>query len=183
MPRNFFMSGPAPIRRTLRYLEGSPYALRDQVRILNIFFRSRDLAHKGTREFVFHNFPQLQYKNPDVQLLTFLNLMPTPYIQAFLENGEKVHIDLFDHTRQEVQDRVLQVLCKGQSILSAEAKARQTIANPANFGKGFLRHCICAVPGQTPCPGAVTFPHFMRRKYYEDPTDPDSPLKDLSDEQ
>ena len=98
------------------------------------------------------------------------------------DNGEKVHIDLYDHTRQEVQDRLQLALCKGQKILSAEARARQTVANPANFGKGFCRHCICAVPGQTPCPGAVTFPHFMRRKYFEDPHDPDSPLKDLSEQ-
>lgn len=182
MPRNFFMSGPAPVRRTLRYLESGQNALRDQVRILNIYFRTRDYAHKGTREFIFYNFPQFQYKNPDVQLLTFVNMMPTPFIQAFLDNGEKVHIDLYDHTRQEVQDRLQLALCKGQKILSAEARARQTVANPANFGKGFCRHCICAVPGQTPCPGAVTFPHFMRRKYFEDPHDPDSPLKDLSEQ-
>ncbi|OWA52838.1 putative 28S ribosomal protein S25, mitochondrial [Hypsibius exemplaris] len=177
MPRSFFMRGPTPIRRTLQYLESGTIALRDQVRIVNVYYRNRDLAHKGAREFVFWNFPQLQYQNPGVQLLTFVNTMPTPYIEAFLESGKKVVIDVFDHSRQQVSDRVKGTLGKTEQILSAEAQARRTVANPANFGKGFPRHCICEIPGQIPCPRVICFPDHMKRKHYEDPFSPDSPMK------
>ncbi|XP_055342735.1 probable 28S ribosomal protein S25, mitochondrial [Paramacrobiotus metropolitanus] len=180
MPRfkNFFMSGPAPIRRTLQYLEGGQIQLRDEVRIVCMYWRDRDFAHKGAREFVFWNYPQLQYKNPHVQFLTFTNYMPTPVIQAYLENGQKVLLDVFDNTRHEIHERVRKTIGKSEEILAAEAVARQTIANPANFGKGFPRHCICEVPGQIPCSNVVPFPKEMRRKFYENPYDVDSPMKE-----
>ena len=39
--------------------------------------------------FVLHNF-QVQYKNPDVQIATFTNITPTPFISCYLEDGKKV---------------------------------------------------------------------------------------------
>jgi small subunit ribosomal protein S25 len=37
--------------------------------------------------------------------------------------------------------------------------------NPANFGFGCSRQCICEVLGQVPCPGVVPLPKHMRGKY------------------
>lgn len=37
--------------------------------------------------------------------------------------------------------------------------------NPANFGVGCDRACICELPGQIPCPGVVPLPNHMRGKF------------------
>jgi len=37
--------------------------------------------------------------------------------------------------------------------------------NPADFGYGCGRWCICEVPGQVPCPGYTPLPKEMRGKY------------------
>jgi len=50
-------------------------------------------------------------------------------------------------------------------ILAAELKAMQKMDNPANFGFGCSRQCICEVFGQVPCPGLVPLPKHMRGKY------------------
>ena len=36
------------------------------------------------RDFVFYHLPQLQYKNPNVQMQTFKNITPSPFIRCFL---------------------------------------------------------------------------------------------------
>jgi small subunit ribosomal protein S25 len=50
-------------------------------------------------------------------------------------------------------------------ILAAELNALQKKNNPANFGFGCDRQCICEVLGQVPCPGLVPLPKQMRGKY------------------
>ena len=37
--------------------------------------------------------------------------------------------------------------------------------NPANFGVGCQRGCICEIPNQLPCPGIVPLPNHMRGKF------------------
>ena len=49
--------------------------------------------------------------------------------------------------------------------LDAEARLAESKDNPANFGYGCKRHCICEIPGQVPCPGTVPLPQHMRGKY------------------
>jgi small subunit ribosomal protein S25 len=48
--------------------------------------------------------------------------------------------------------------------LSKEAVAKEKKDNEANFGIGCLRHCICELPGQVPCPSVVPLPDHMRGK-------------------
>lgn len=43
------------------------------------------------RDFVFWYLPQVQYKNPNVQVIAFKNMTPTPFIRCFY--GE--YIDFF----------------------------------------------------------------------------------------
>lgn len=50
-----------------------------------------------------------------------------------------------------------------RKTLALEAQ-RQSV-NPAYFGVGCERPCICIVPGQVPCSGAVPLPQHMRGKY------------------
>lgn len=38
------------------------------------------------RDFVFWYLPQVQYKNPNVQVIAFKNMTPTPFIRCFYGN-------------------------------------------------------------------------------------------------
>ncbi len=51
-------------------------------------------------------------------------------------------------------------------MLEAERTASASVLeNPANFGDTFDRQCICAVPGQIPCPGYKEIPKHMQGKW------------------
>lgn len=47
----------------------------------------------------------------------------------------------------------------------AETIAKEKKDNPANFGYGCDRSCICLIPGQVPCSGVCPLPKHMRGKY------------------
>lgn len=74
-------------------------------------------------------------------------------------------IDIDSKTKEEVQAHLKNVICKPDHVLAAEQKAVQKKDNPANFGFGCSRQCICEVLGQVPCPGVVPLPKHMRGKY------------------
>ncbi|CAG0919705.1 unnamed protein product [Notodromas monacha] len=160
-----FLRGPGPLRRTLKYLEAGKFHLRNQIKVMTVAYNTELKSHEQMREFVFWSFPQLQFKNPDVQIVSLTNLTPTPFIQCFLESGKKVLLDLDGLTAQEIQDRLLRTVCKPKEILDRERIASIKAANPANFGDEFERHCICELPGQVPCPSIVLLPDKMRGKF------------------
>ncbi|KAK7867681.1 hypothetical protein R5R35_011558 [Gryllus longicercus] len=159
-----FMKGPAPIRRTLKYLEAGKVILRDRVKILSVNYNTKGDHHHGARNFVFWHLPQLQYKNPDVQIITFKNMTPTPFIRCFFDSGDEMIIDIDSRTKDEIIDHLVKVVCKSEELLAAEALAKEKKDNPANFGFGCDKHCICDIPGQIPCPAVVPVPSHMRGK-------------------
>nr|CAG4646641.1 EOG090X0FQ5 [Macrothrix elegans] len=162
-----FMRGPAPIRRTIEYLERSNLVLKDRVKIFTVNYNTRGENHEGARQFVFWHLPQLQYKNPNVQILTFKNLTPSPFIQCYLDNGKDFLMDIDSQSKDDIHERVKKIICKTADMLKAEDK----VANPANFGSGCLKHCMCEVPGQIPCPSVVPLPKTWRGKYKWQKTD------------
>lgn len=44
-----FMKGPAPIRRTLKYLEAGRLYLKDQIKILTVNYNIHGQCHQGAR--------------------------------------------------------------------------------------------------------------------------------------
>ena len=153
-----FMKGVAPIRRTTKYLSGGGLVFKERVKIMTVNFNDKDSpSHKGAQDFVFWNIPQVQYKNPDVQIVTMRNMTPTPFITCFLEDSSKVYFDVDAQSNKEIMDRLTRTLGKTKETLDAEAMAAAEKNNPANFGcrQGFARHCICQEPGQLPCPAIV----------------------------
>ncbi|KAG0728190.1 putative 28S ribosomal protein S25, mitochondrial [Chionoecetes opilio] len=121
--------------------------------------------HRGAKEFVFWHLAQLQYNNPHVQVATFKNLTPTPFIRVFFESGEEALVDVDSRPRQEIQDHIKRVFCKTDAKLAEETRERESKDNPANFGWGCDRQCLCEVSGQLPCPGVVPLPKVMRGRY------------------
>ncbi|CAG0882325.1 unnamed protein product [Cyprideis torosa] len=161
-----FLKGNAPVRRTFKYLNSSNLELRENVRIVSFNYNVEGLNHAGTRDFIFWHFDQLQYKNPNVQLLSFVGMTPTPFIRAYFSNRAPVLLDVEGYTQEEVHQRLKKFLCKSDEQLKREAAQAAKVDNPANFGYGFHRHCVCELPGQVPCPGIVQLPDYLRRSEF-----------------
>jgi len=157
-----FLRGLMPIRTTLYWLEKGDLKLRDQVRILCLAFDQDNKDHEGAREFEFWHWNQLQYRNLEVQLVRHEIKPPSPFIQAFLENGDQVLIDIDGHDRGQIYERVKKVLGKTKLVMEQEKLEQQAVENVANFGYKSLRQCICEVQGQQPCSTMVDPPQYLK---------------------
>ncbi|XP_056647969.1 probable 28S ribosomal protein S25, mitochondrial [Diorhabda sublineata] len=160
-----FMIGRAPIRRTIKYLEAGRLVLKDKIKIVTVNYNTHGKEHNGTKEFVFWYLPQIQYKNRDVQITTLKNMTPTPFIRCFYDTGEQMLIDTFDRTKEDIYEHLINIVGKPKDVLAAESMVKEKEDNPANFGKGYDKHCICEIPGQVPCPGTCPLPKHWRGKY------------------
>lgn len=112
----------------------------------------------GLREFYFWEMPRIQYQNPKLQIVRFLDLMPSPYIRFWSEDGDNILIDCFGQTHPEILDRVIKIAGKSEDRLALEESVRKDLVgedNPALFGYQRERFCGCEVPGQCPCPAVV----------------------------
>lgn len=158
-----FMKGKAPVRRSLQYLNAGRLALKEKIKVFSVNYNTYGDHHEGARDFVFWNIPQIQHKNPNVQVVTFKNMTPSPFIRCYYENGKQMLIDIDSKNRDEIMQHLIQVVGKSLETLKAESKLAED--NPANFGVGCVKHCICEIPGQLPCPGVVPVPQHMRGKY------------------
>lgn len=156
-----FMKGRGAIRRTAEWLQKGNIMIRDNIRVVAFGFNpgQRYEHHQGLYNFVFWHLPQLKYKNPHCQYVTFKMMTPTPWIKAYIDDDSHILIDCDSRTRQEIHDHFRDVLGKTKEEIFKETQllASRT-ANPANFGYTFARQCICEVPGHVPCPGWTPLP-------------------------
>nr|ADO27739.1 mitochondrial 28S ribosomal protein s25 [Ictalurus furcatus] len=161
------MKGRFPIRRTLEYLQKGEVVFKNSVKIMTVNYNTRGELSEGARKFVFFSVPQIQYKNPWVQIMMFKNMTPSPFLRFYLGDGEQVLVDVEGKDHKEITQHVKKILGKSDKVLQAEALAKMESSNPANFGpkKYFLRECISEVEGQVPHPGRVPLPKEMTGKY------------------
>ncbi|KAF3425656.1 hypothetical protein E2986_07342 [Frieseomelitta varia] len=159
-----FMIGRAPIRRTLNYLNAGKLILKDEIQIFSVNYNIHGDHHKGAMEFVFWHLSQIKYKNPNVQVVTFKNMTPTPFIKCYYENGNTMLIDIDSKSKEEILSHLQKVIGKSLEVQQKEREAKEKKDNPANFGVGCPRSCMCVIPGQVPCPGIVPLPYHMRGK-------------------
>ncbi|XP_017063756.1 probable 28S ribosomal protein S25, mitochondrial [Drosophila eugracilis] len=160
-----FMKGREPIRRTLNYLNAGKLVLKDKVRIFSVNYNTFGDHHAGARDFVFWNIPQIQFKNPEVQVITLKNMTPSPFVRCYFDDGRDMLIDVDGKKRDDIIEHLIQVVGKTREQLDAEARLKESKDNPANFGYGCDRHCICEIPGQVSCPGTFPLPEHMRGKF------------------
>lgn len=78
-------------------------------------------------------------------------------------------IDIDSKSNDDIIKHLIQVVGKSKETLVKEAIAAEKKENPANFGVGCLRPCICEIPDQVPCPGVVPLPRHMQGKYRNAP--------------
>lgn len=161
------MKGKAAMRRTLKYLQSKPLFLKDSVKVMAVHYNNGQAASKGAYDFMFWHVPQLQYCNPTVQIVTFKNMTPSPFLRFYFDNGENMMVELDSMSRHEIMDHLQNHLCKSSDILQLEMMTQVSEVNKADFGLGHDRWCMCEVPGQVPCPGWVPLPKHMRAKYHK----------------
>ncbi|KAI3357593.1 hypothetical protein L3Q82_016004 [Scortum barcoo] len=161
------MKGRFPIRRTLEYLQKGDIIFKNRVKIMSVNYNTHGELSDGARKFVFFNIPQIQYKNPWLQIVMFKNMTPSPFLKFYLDDGEQVLVDVEGKDHKQISQHVKKILGKSEDVLQAEAKSKMQASNPANFGpkKYCLRECICEVEGQVPCPGTTPLPKEMTGKY------------------
>merc|ERR1712096_567391 len=98
--------GIDPIRRTYKYLDNCGLVFKDRVKIMTVNFNEGEdqTHHTGARDFVFWNLPQVQYKNPDIQIVTLKNMTPSPFITCFLEDNTKVLTRTLGKTKETLAE-------------------------------------------------------------------------------
>lgn len=134
---------------------------------MTVNYNTHGELSEGARKFVFFSIPQIQYKNPWVQIVMFKNMTPSPFLKFYLDDGEQVLVDVEGKDYKNIVEHVKYILGKSQETLKEEEQARMVLSSPANFGpkKYYLRECMCEVEGQVPCPGVVPLPKEMTGKY------------------
>uniref|UniRef100_A0A8D0HIS6 Small ribosomal subunit protein mS25 n=1 Tax=Sphenodon punctatus TaxID=8508 RepID=A0A8D0HIS6_SPHPU len=161
------MKGRFPIRRTLQYLSKGEVIFKNPVKVMTVNYNTRGELSEGARNFVFFNIPQIQYKNPWVQIVMFRNMTPSPFLKFYLDSGEQVLVDVEGKTNKEITQHVKKILGKSDEMLEKEEQERKKLSHPATFGprKYHLRECMCEIEGQIPCPGLIPLPKEMTGKY------------------
>jgi len=61
--------------------------------------------------------PQLQYMNPDVQIVTLDGLTPNPWIKVFYDDDKRLVVDCDSRSREEIHDHLKQIIGKTQAII------------------------------------------------------------------
>ncbi|XP_001506359.1 28S ribosomal protein S25, mitochondrial [Ornithorhynchus anatinus] len=161
------MKGRFPIRRTLQYLSQGDIVFKNAVKVMTVNYNTQGALSDGARKFVFFNIPQIQYKNPWVQIMMFKNMTPSPFLRFYLDTGEQVLVDVENKSNKEIMEHIKKILGKSELTLKKEEQEKMKLSHPANFGpkKYCLRECICEVEGQVPCPAVVPLPKEMTGKY------------------
>nr|XP_033782595.1 28S ribosomal protein S25, mitochondrial [Geotrypetes seraphini] len=161
------MKGRFPIRRTLQYLQKGEIVFKGSVKVMTVNYNTHGELSEGARKFVYFNVPQIQYRNPWVQIMMFKNMTPSSFLRFYLDTGEQVLVDIEDKHNRDIVHHVKKILGKSEDTLKAEEQAKLMKSHPAHFGNGknFLRACICEVEGQVPCPGIVPLPKELTGKY------------------
>lgn len=145
-------------------------------------------VHNGIREFYYWNLDSIQYVNPHVQIVRFTDSNPIPFIRCWLDSGEDVLFDCDSKSREEIMSQLIKILGKSDKDIENEKlkNLESEKENPAIFGFGKERFCMCEIEGQVPCGGVVELPKSMQSKYYYNrpddleaiENDPDSELWD-----
>ncbi|XP_057411448.1 28S ribosomal protein S25, mitochondrial isoform X9 [Balaenoptera acutorostrata] len=108
------MKGRFPIRRTLQYLGQGDVVFKDSVKVMTVNYNTHGELGEGARKFVFFNIPQIQYKNPWVQIMMFKNMTPTPFLRFYLDSGEQVLVDVETKSNKEIMEHIKKILGKSE---------------------------------------------------------------------
>ncbi|XP_062522494.1 small ribosomal subunit protein mS25-like [Corticium candelabrum] len=136
-------------RRTLEYLESGRVYLKDNVKTISVHYKTHGVGHRGLQRFWHEHIPQIQYKNPDVQIFSEKNIGELPIVRIYFGDGRKTKLDVEGKSSDTILEDLKAIAAQTGSNAGKEAKP-----HPADFGQ-IGRKCICEIPGQVPCPAKV----------------------------
>uniref|UniRef100_A0A8C9GQR0 Small ribosomal subunit protein mS25 n=1 Tax=Piliocolobus tephrosceles TaxID=591936 RepID=A0A8C9GQR0_9PRIM len=110
------MKGRFPIRRTLQYLSQGNVVFKESVKVMTVNYNTHGELGEGARKFVFFNIPQIQYKNPWVQIMMFKNMTPSPFLRFYLDSGEQVLVDVETKSNKEIMEHIRKILGKNEHL-------------------------------------------------------------------
>ncbi|XP_019789251.1 28S ribosomal protein S25, mitochondrial isoform X1 [Orcinus orca] len=113
------MKGRFPILRTLQYLGQGDIVFKESVKVMTVNYNTHGELGEGARKFVFFNIPQIQYKNPWVQIMMFKNMTPTPFLRFYLDSGEQVLVDVETKSNKEIMEHIKKILGKNEKVCVA----------------------------------------------------------------
>ncbi|CAH8481687.1 unnamed protein product [Schistosoma turkestanicum] len=161
----FLKGGRAAVTRTKKYLEAGRILLNDGVKIIVInHIPGAEISH-GCDEFIKWYLPPLQFRNPNVQIITFKNMFPTPFIKIYLEKNEEQVLNCAFRKNSDIYDHLHALLGKAAPSESSLVN-NLTTKNPSSFGTEFPRQCICEVYGQVPCSSDIGKPKLWSKLEY-----------------
>lgn len=105
-----FMKGRAPIRRTLEYLNAGKLVLKDKIKIFSVAYNITGQNNTGATEFVFWYLPQIQYRNPHVQVATLKNLTPSPFVKCYFDDGRKILVDIDNKSKEDILEHLIRTV-------------------------------------------------------------------------
>merc|ERR1712071_45174 len=147
--------GNFPYRRTIEFLSAGRLVLKNSVKTVSVNYTTQH-ASKGLRNFLLRDVPQIQYKNPLVQIVTFRDATDFPQIKLFFDDGNKALIDVDGKHADEIVNLVELMAGATESELQKRTEEKYPgRTNPANFGRHGNCFCICEKPGQVPCSSKV----------------------------
>lgn len=110
------MKGRAPIRRTMDYLKAGKLVLKDKIKIFSVAYNITGQNNTGAKEFVFWYLPQIQFKNPNVQVATLKNLTPSPFIKCYFDDGRKILVDVDNKSKEDILEHLIRTVGMSQSV-------------------------------------------------------------------
>merc|ERR1711953_965065 len=102
-----FLKGRAALRRTQMWLEKGDIYLRNNIKIVACNFDPPHVdgpknTHEGLDKFIFWHLPQLKYKNPNVQFVTFKYITPNPWLKFYSADERSFVVDCDGRSREDI---------------------------------------------------------------------------------
>ncbi|KAB0406301.1 hypothetical protein E2I00_019948 [Balaenoptera physalus] len=101
---------------------------------MTVSYNTHGELGKGARKFVCFNIPQIQYKNPWVQIMMFKNMTLTPFLRFYFDSGEQVLVDVETKSNKQVVEHIEKILGKNEETLKKEEQEKNQLSHPAHFG-------------------------------------------------
>ncbi|KAJ8786021.1 hypothetical protein J1605_006601 [Eschrichtius robustus] len=116
------------------WARGTDVVFKDSVKVMTVSYNTHGELGEGARKFVCFNIPQIQYKNPWVQIMMFKNMTLTPFLRFYFDSGEQVLVDVETKSNKQVVEHLKKILGKNEETLKKEEQEKNQLSHPAHFG-------------------------------------------------
>ena len=99
---------------------------KDSVKVMTVSYNTHGELGEGARKFVCFNIPQIQYKNPWVQIMMFKNMTLTPFLRFYFDSGEQVLVDMETKSNKQVVEHIKKILGKNEE--TSRKRSRRKIS-------------------------------------------------------